>query len=363
MSARLVVIERVIWPMNDALTTARPALTRARARAYARDRRGLRREWLSCIRMPPGSVKGRGLAWLSPRHPFEKPLRRVNRAGWSADALKGQGCRDSLRARLPPFPPLLQGTLVVKLAILHQTLPVYMEQDPPEESKHLDVVLKASDLDVFREGLRHVQPRVLVLDLPLLGSDPQAVVQAMEDAVKPQLTMIVYAFAKWDLVEALRGDKRHVLRAPISVRTLRANLIHLIVSSLLKEPEKAPAPTPAPVAREPGVPSGAAPERRFDDVQLAHLQEIIPNVDCECPNQVADLVLALNAFENYSHECKNRNAADAKVHAMLARATGHARAMMELAMTELCEFEKIDIKQLSHRENEAPESGTQGSTA
>ena len=243
---------------------------------------------------------------------------------------------------------------MVKLAILHQTLPMYMEQDPPEESKHLEVVLKASDLNVFREGLRDAQPLVLVLDLPLLGSDPQAVVKALEDAVKPTLTMIVYAFAKWELVEALRGNGRHVLRAPLSVRALRTNLIHLIVRSMLGAPEKAPAP--APFAREPSLPMGEAPKRRFDDVQLAHLQEVIPNVDCECPNQVADLVLALNAFENYSHECKNRNADDAKVHAMLARATGHARALMELAMTELCEFEKIDIKQLSRRGNAALEN-------
>jgi DNA-binding NarL/FixJ family response regulator len=242
---------------------------------------------------------------------------------------------------------------VVELAILHQTLPTYMEQDPPEESKHLEVVLKASDLETFRAGLRGVHPRVLVLDLLLLGDDPQGVVKALEEAVKPELTMIVYAFAKWDLVEALRADRRHVLRAPISVRALRANLIHLIVRSLLGEPKPA---APATLAQN-VLPTGPAPARRFDDVQLAHLQEVIPNVDCECPNQVADLVLALNAFENYSHECKNRNAEDAKVHAMLARATGHARALMELAMTELCEFEKIDINQLSHRKAGVPANG------
>ncbi|MBU6247682.1 MAG: hypothetical protein KGN77_07985 [Xanthomonadaceae bacterium] len=242
---------------------------------------------------------------------------------------------------------------MVKLAILHQTLPTYMEQDPPEENKHLEVVLKASDLDSFREGLQRVRPRVLVLDLPLLGNDPQAVVKALEESVRPDLTMIVYAFAKWDLVQALRADKRHVVRAPISVRALRANLTHLIVRSLLGEPAKAA----APVIREPVLPTEPPPPRRFDDVQLAHLQEIIPNVDCECPNQVADLVLALNAFENYSNECKNRNADDAKVHAMLARATGHARALMELAMTELCAFEKIDITKLSHREKAVPANG------
>ncbi|WEN14279.1 hypothetical protein PY254_13670 [Rhodanobacter sp. AS-Z3] len=239
---------------------------------------------------------------------------------------------------------------MVKLAILHQTLPIYMEQDPPEETKHMEVVLSSSDLESFQKDLQNVRPRVLVLDLPLLGSDPETVVKALEDAAKPELTMIVYAFAKWDLIQALRGEGRHVLRAPISVRALRANLIHLIVRSLLDKP----APTPPPAVAAGTLPTEPAPARRFDDVQLAHLQEIISTVDCECPNQVADLVLALNAFENYSHDCKNRNADDAKVHAMLARATGHARALMEAAMIELCAFEKIDIEHLAHRDIPTP---------
>jgi hypothetical protein len=243
---------------------------------------------------------------------------------------------------------------VIKLAILHQTLPMYMEQDPPEESRHMEVVLAASNLETFQKGLQDVRPRVLVLDLPLLGNYPVSAVKALEDAVKPELTMIVYAFAKWDLVESLRGERRHVLRAPLSVRVLRANLVHLIVRSLLVSPAQPAAPAPAPVAKAGALPLEPAPKRLFDDVQLARLQEIIATVDCECPNQVADLVLALNAFENYSNDCKNRNADDAKIHAMLARATGHARALMETAMTELCEFENIDIGQLPHREEVMP---------
>ncbi|MDA3912974.1 hypothetical protein [Oleiagrimonas sp.] len=241
---------------------------------------------------------------------------------------------------------------MVKLAILHQTLPTYMQQTPPEESRHLEVVLNASDLETFHKGLQSVQPRVLVLDLSLLGSFPEKQVRALEEAIKPDLTMIVYAFAKWEVVEALRGEKRHVLRAPISVRALRANLVNLIVRSLVHNPARPAAPATATAVG--ALPTEPPPKRRFDDVQLARLQEVIPNVECECPNQVADLVLALNAFENYSHACKNRNADDAKVHAMLARVTGHARALMEAAMTELCAFEKIDVGHLPHRDVSAP---------
>lgn len=246
---------------------------------------------------------------------------------------------------------------MVKLAILHQTLPMYMKQMPPEESRHLEVVLNASELNTFRDRVIHQSPRVLVLDLSLLGDQPEHEVRQLEEAVKPELTMIVYAFAKWEVVEALRGDKRHVLRAPISVRALRANLVNLIVRSLVHDPSKAATPPNDPQA----VPSEPAPQRRFDDVQLARLQEVIPNVDCECPNQVADLVLALNAFENYSHQCQNRNTEDAKIHAMLARATGHARALMERALTQLCAFEKIDVDHLPHRDTPAPVAHGQAS--
>jgi hypothetical protein len=93
----------------------------------------------------------------------------------------------------------------------------------------------------------------------------------------------------------------------------------------------------------------APPMRRFDDMQLAALQDVRSLVDCECPNQVADLVTALVAFENYSAQCKNRNPKDAQMHQLLARATGHSRAVMEYALKELCAFEGIDPVALVQR--------------
>lgn len=244
---------------------------------------------------------------------------------------------------------------MVKLAILHQTLPMYMQQMPPEESRHLEVALAASDLQDFRTHLPASRARVLVLDLSLLGDTPQDTVAELERQVEPEMTLIVYAFAKWELVEALRGQRRHVLRAPISVRALRANLINLIVRNL-----SARAQTAAPTTPSAALPEQPAPARLFDDVQLARLQEVRSQVDCECPNQVADLVLALNAFESYSHACRNRNAADARVHAMLARVTGHARAVMEQALRELCRFEQIDVDALPQRAVSRPAGAVPG---
>lgn len=53
--------------------------------------------------------------------------------------------------------------------------------------------------------------------------------------------------------------------------------------------------------------------------------------------------LALNANAQYARDRENRNEADASIHALLSRATGHARGLMARALTELCAFGQIDV--------------------
>jgi DNA-binding response OmpR family regulator len=233
---------------------------------------------------------------------------------------------------------------MITMSILHATLPSYMSQATASETKHFKVLSASSDLTVFRMDLAGRSPQVLVLDLALLGEDPVSEVERLEQRCRPELTLIVYAFARWEVVEKLRGPRRQVMRAPISVRMLHANLINLIVREVTQLRTAGATVTPGG-----SVPTSEPAARRYDDVQLASLQEIRSAVQCECPNQVADLVLALAAFEQYSRDCQNRNADDARVHAMLARATGHSRALMEAALGELCVFEKIDIDRLPKR--------------
>lgn len=238
---------------------------------------------------------------------------------------------------------------MIKLAVLHPTLPLYMRQSDQQDSRHMEVVLSSTDFAEFEGKAAESGAKVLVLDLALLGEDPEHAVSRLEASVSPEMTFIVYSFAKWDLVERLRKPARHVMRAPISVRALRSNLIGLIVRQLAPGGGGDARPAGAPAVEGNQLPRREAPARLYDDVQLAGLQEIRGTVDCECPNQVADLVLALNAFEQYSRDCENRNEADAKIHALLARVTGHARGLMEQAMTELCTFEQIDVDSLPRR--------------
>jgi hypothetical protein len=236
---------------------------------------------------------------------------------------------------------------MVNLAIFHASLPQYLAATAQEaDQRNMQVALATDDRNTLLAAAGKVKVDALVADLALLGDAPEAMIVQLEQALKPELTVIVYSFAKWEVIDRLRGPQRQLMRAPVSARSLRSNMLGLIVKHLTQSPAK---PTAAPIESGLLRLEQQAPMRRYNDMQLAALQDVRSVVDCECPNQVADLVLALTAFETYSAQCQNKNEKDAQMHKLLARVTGHARAVMEYGLKELCAFEGIDANELVRR--------------
>ena len=98
-----------------------------------------------------------------------------------------------------------------------------------------------------------------------------------------------------------------------------------------------------PAQQEPlAIPVTPAPPR-FDAQQLAQIVSLNGTIACECPNHLAELVASLNAFEQYSSECANRNASDSKLHAHLNRSAGFARAILEDCLVKVMQIEGIKI--------------------
>ncbi|HZI08423.1 MAG TPA: hypothetical protein VEZ71_30680, partial [Archangium sp.] len=81
----------------------------------------------------------------------------------------------------------------------------------------------------------------------------------------------------------------------------------------------------------------------YSPEQLGVLLEVSSAVQCECPNHLSQIVSSLQAFEEYSKHCENRNEADRQVHALLYRYTAAARAVMEEALTALVKHENIKL--------------------
>ena len=82
---------------------------------------------------------------------------------------------------------------------------------------------------------------------------------------------------------------------------------------------------------------------RFNKDQLARISALRSTIACECPNHIAELIISLSAFEQYSSECANRNEADAQLHAQLNQSAGAARAILEDSLAHLIAIEGIEI--------------------
>ena len=82
---------------------------------------------------------------------------------------------------------------------------------------------------------------------------------------------------------------------------------------------------------------------RFDNEQLARIAALTSKIACECPNHIAELIISLSAFEQYSSECANRNEEDAQLHSQLNQSAGAARTLLEESLARLIEIEGIEI--------------------
>ncbi len=84
-----------------------------------------------------------------------------------------------------------------------------------------------------------------------------------------------------------------------------------------------------------------APPRRWDDAALADFAGLSSTIACECPRHVAELLMQLSHFEDYSAQCQQRSRADAQIHAYLNHVAATARAQFEQALERVARHEGL----------------------
>ncbi|HKY92535.1 MAG TPA: MerR family transcriptional regulator [Nevskiaceae bacterium] len=170
---------------------------------------------------------------------------------------------------------------------------------------------------------------VLIVEVPTLPAVVLRRLRELRGRTSASLLVVVYGFASRQALSRLDQDGIIALALPADPAHL-ARLCHLARA------------LPAEVATAPErrLLQRAAP-RRYDDAFLATTARRSSSVRCECPNHLADLLVKLNAFEQYSLECEQANPADASVHALLYSAAAQCREMLELALAKVIEHEGL----------------------
>ena len=82
---------------------------------------------------------------------------------------------------------------------------------------------------------------------------------------------------------------------------------------------------------------------RFTAEELTRIGSISTSIDCECPHHLATVISNMRAFERYSADCANLDAADAAMHEYLYRETVRANQIIENALRHLLDYEGIEL--------------------
>jgi hypothetical protein len=221
---------------------------------------------------------------------------------------------------------------MVKLAVLHESL---SEQAKDQRLPNIEVVFADINSTHFQEQVHLIKPHVIVLDLDLLGADPIQYIREIKRSSEAKVIIVAYSFAKWNLIQQLTTEGVRIVKSPINMRLLQSSMLGIVVKEIMQSNKRLEDT------------EFNAPPNRYSTYQLSQLQQIQSAIECECPNHLADLVIALSAFERYSRDCNNRNEEDAAIHAMLYQRTAEARQIMENALTRLCEHENIVLTEQS----------------
>lgn len=145
---------------------------------------------------------------------------------------------------------------------------------------------------------------------------------------------LLYRYAPEQTLQRVNWPGFRAFRRPLEARGFEAAL-----RGHLQELGKASPPSVPKVGDSAVITVGEAPAPRYTLAQLLRLAELSSNIACECPSHLSRLLLDLQAFERYSRECQNRDAADAAFHARLGAVSSRIRGELEEVLDELIRLE------------------------
>ena len=216
-----------------------------------------------------------------------------------------------------------------RVAVWGEWLPGAMERDRQLLSC-VDIVLSTDSVAELNTRLADTRIDSLVMEVDTIERKNLRLFRNAQAHVADGRLIVVYHYAHREIIEELRTLRAQLLRAPIDIGQL--------IQCVCIERDYG-AQHPQDGAYMPA--AGEAPPHQYSRRQLSQLSKVSTAIDCECPQHLANLIVALSAFESYSQQCEIRNEDDAALHADIYKTTARARFMMESMLGRVIEAEGI----------------------
>ena len=207
-----------------------------------------------------------------------------------------------------------------------------------DQSSAVEITVADSDPERFIADIKRQEIDVVVMETAVLDATSLRQLAAFLSAGRSARGVLVYRFGRRSDVEKARASSFVVLRSPVTTDELLAAIVRAFANRKRTRTRR------APVANETHWRfDGPVAPRRFTPQQLSRLANVTSTVECECPQQLSQLVADLTAFEVYSGNCASRNDEDAALHRYLHQTTAQARALIEEALERVAVAEGLRI--------------------
>ena len=218
-----------------------------------------------------------------------------------------------------------------RIAVLGDALPAKIARNNVD-LQGIETVAVYRDRQRFTLECGSLQADVIVIEYPTIHADTASELSQLLLRSGAKRAVVIYGFGRHDILRQLENEGITPLRAPV-------NLLELRHACLAGETGES-----APIAafEPPSAPSKAIPPRFYSNETLAVIAASSTVVHCECPQHLAELVLSLTAFEQYSKECINRSPDDAELHAYLHITTARARSLMEEGLARITKPDHVN---------------------
>jgi MerR family transcriptional regulator, light-induced transcriptional regulator len=213
----------------------------------------------------------------------------------------------------------------------------------PELAQRLEAseTIIVASFDTLAEARRsRGMPRadlLLVGETALSETQPRAL-QAAARSWQATHVAVVYGYGAAPAREAHRRAGIELLREVHDDSALITWLLARIGHRLIAAETSPTLPTVQWVEALPVSP------RRYDDLTLTDFAGLSSTIACECPRHVAELLMQLSHFEDYSATCASRSPRDTDLHEYLRRVAGASRALFEQALERVAEHEGLLLK-------------------
>lgn len=181
----------------------------------------------------------------------------------------------------------------------------------------------------FIENYKNNAIDILILEYPVIHEDHIVNINKLFQQSGAKHLILIYGFTNSAARKSLDKTDYTYIQAPISIDNLRREVIDLIKEKNIN----------TDIDNDVQL-KKKAPSRSYSNKHLIELSSASTVIECECPQHLSSMIIKLVQFEHYSIECIERYEKDAELHALLGNMAGHARAILEQALTKVIEAEK-----------------------